>query len=158
MQRQATTLFGAGLLCLGLLIWGYWLPVPYVRDVPGPVSDALSSSAGKPLITIGKPTPTPQGKLLLLTVSEYGGPRESITSSNVLAGWWNKSDAIIPRDLLFSKKDTAQSVEQTGNTQMTESQEAAKIAALRYLGYQLTPGVDVAAVNVARVEEDTPRR
>ncbi len=153
MQRQSTTLIGAALLCIGVLFWGSRLSVPYVRDLPGPVSDALSSSGGKPLITIGKPTATPKGKLLLLTVSEFGGPRESITSYNVLAGWWNRSDAIIPRDLLFSKKDTPQSVEETGNTQMITSQEAAKIAALRYLGYQLTPGVDVASVNVTALKK-----
>jgi len=153
VQRQSTTLFGASLLCIVLLFWGSRLPVPYVRDVPGPVSDALSSSAGKLLITIGKPTPTPRGKLLLLTVNEFGGPRENTTSYNVLAGWWNRSDAIIPRDLLFSKKDTPQSVEQTGNTQMITSQEAAKIAALRYLGFTLVPGVDVAAVNVTDLKK-----
>lgn len=153
MQRQSTTLLGAALLCVVLLFWGSRLPVPYVRDVPGPVSDALSSSAGKLLITIGKPTPSPKGKLLLLTVSEFGGPRENITSYNVLAGWWNRSDAITPRDFLFSKKDTAQSVEQTGNTQMITSQEAAKIAALRYLGFKLDPGVDVAAVNVTELKK-----
>jgi PDZ domain-containing protein len=153
MQRQSTTLFGAALLCIGLLLWGSRLAVPYVRDVPGPVSDALSSAGGKPLITIGKSTAAPKGKLLLLTVSEFGGPRQNTTSYNVLAGWWNQSDAIIPRDLLFSKKDTPQSVEQTGNTQMITSQEAAKIAALRYLGYQLTPGVDVAAVNVTALKK-----
>jgi PDZ domain-containing protein len=81
-------------------------------------------------------------------VSESGGPRENVPAFQVLLGWWRRSDAVIPRRLLFSDTQTPQQVETQGTNQMIQSQEAAKIAALRYLKYPLTPGVDVASVNL----------
>jgi PDZ domain-containing protein len=140
------TLLVSGLLALVLAIVGAGLPVPYVRDVPGPVSDTLGSAGGKPLITIVHPTATTKGHILLVTVSEYGGPRKNITGLDVLLGWWNRSDAIIPRRLLYSNTQTSQQVATQDNNDMIESQEEAKVAALRYLGYSLKPGVDIAAV------------
>ncbi|HEY0869741.1 MAG TPA: S16 family serine protease [Acidothermaceae bacterium] len=146
MRRQAMTLLVCGLLALGLAVVAARLPVPYVRDVPGPVTDTLGSAHGKALITIGHPTATPQGHIFLVTVSEYGGPRKNISGLDVLIGWWNRSDAVIPRRLLYSDTQTPQQVATQDNNDMIESQEEAKVAALRYLGYPLKPGVDVAEV------------
>lgn len=148
MRRQATTLLVSSVLALGLAFVGMQLPTPYVRHVPGPLTDTLGSSNGKPLITIAHPTATPQGRIYLVTVSEYGGPHKSISSFDVLEGWWNSSDAVIPRRLLYSDDVTPQQVAQEDNNDMVASQEEAKVAALRYLGYPLKPGVDVATVNL----------
>jgi PDZ domain-containing protein len=153
MRRQATTLLVSAIFALALAIWATQLPVPYVRDVPGPVSDTLGSSQGKPLITIGHPTATPQGRLYLVTVIEFGGPRKSISGFDVFKGWWDKSDAVIPRRLIFSDKQTAQQVNQEGAAEMIGSQEQGKIAALRYLGYHLTPGAAVAGVNLPALKD-----
>ena len=46
MRRQAMTLLVSGLLALVLAVVGAELPVPYVRDVPGPVTDTLGSVHG----------------------------------------------------------------------------------------------------------------
>ena len=141
------TLLVCGLLALGLAVVAARLPVPYVRDVPGPVTDTLGSAHGKPLITIGHSTATTQGHIDLVTVSEFGGPRQNISGLDVLLGWWNRSDAVIPRRLLYPDKNTTpQQVATQDNNDMIESQEEAKVAALRYLGYPLKPGVDIAAV------------
>jgi len=153
MRRQATTLLVSAILALVLAIWATQLPVPYVRDVPGPVSDTLGSVQGKPLISIGHPTATPQGRLYLVTVSEYGGPRKDISSFDVLKGWWEQSDAVIPRRLIYSDTQTAQQVSQEGAAEMIGSQEQGKIAALRYLGYHLTPGAAVAGVNLPALKD-----
>jgi Lon-like protease len=148
MRRQAMTLLVSGLLALVLAVVGAELPVPYVRDVPGPVTDTLGSAHGKALITIAHPTATPKGKIYLVTVSEYGGPGKNISGLDVLLGWWNRSDAVIPRRLLYSSTQTSQQVATQDNNDMIESQEEAKVAALRYLGYPLQPGVDIAGVDL----------
>ena len=147
MRRQATTLFVSGLLAVLLALVGMHLPAPYVQDAPGPVSDTLGTSQGKPLITIAHPTATAKGRIFLVTVSESGGPRQNISAFQVLLGWWRRSDAVIPRRLLYPDPGTTQQqVATQDNNDMIESQEAAKVAALRYLKYPLTPGVDIASV------------
>ncbi|HEY5050450.1 MAG TPA: PDZ domain-containing protein, partial [Acidothermaceae bacterium] len=147
MRRQATTLLVSGVLAVILAFAGMHLPAPYVQDAPGPVSDTLATAQGKPLITIAHPTATPKGRIYLVTVSESGGPRQNISAFQVLLGWWRRSDAVIPRRLLYPDPGTTpQQVATQDNNDMIESQEEAKVAALRYLKYPLTPGVDIASV------------
>jgi Lon-like protease len=146
MRRQATTLLVSAVLAVILAVVGMHLPAPYVEDAPGPVSDTLGTAQGKPLITIAHPTATPKGRIYLVTVSESGGPRQNISAFQVLLGWWRRSDAVIPRRLLYSDTQTPQQVATQDNNDMIESQEEAKVAALRYLKYPLTPGVDIAGV------------
>jgi Lon-like protease len=149
MRRQATTLLVSGLLAVILALVGMHLPAPYVEDAPGPVSDTLGTAQGKPLISIAHPTATPKGRIYLVTVSESGGPRQNISAFQVLLGWWRRSDAVIPRRLLYPDPGTTpQQVETQGTNEMIQSKEGATVAALRYLGYPLTPGVDVASVNL----------
>jgi Lon-like protease len=153
MRRQATTLLVSAIFALALAIGATRLPVPYVRDVPGPVSNTLGSAQGKPIVAIAHPTATPQGRIYLVTVSEFGGPRKSISSFDVLEGWWKKSDAVIPRRMIYSDTQTPQQVNQEGAAEMISSQEEAKVAALRYLGYHLTPGAAVAGVNLPALKD-----
>jgi PDZ domain-containing protein len=153
MRRQAVTLTVSSVLALLLVILAAKLPAPYVRRVPGPVTDTLGTDRGKQLITIAHPTATPIGRIYLLTVSEYGGPHKDISSLDIVEGWWNSSDAVIPRRLLYSDQVTPAQVAQQDNSDMIASQEQAKVAALRYLGYPLTPGVDIAAVSLPALKD-----
>jgi Lon-like protease len=147
MRRQATALLVSSLSALLLVIISLYLPAPYVRRLPGPVTDTLGSAAEKPLITIAHPTASTEGKIYLVTVDEIGGPRENISGLDVLRGWWSKSDAVIPRRLLYpDPKVTPQQVAQQDTADMISSQDQAKIAALRFAGFNLTPGVEIASV------------
>ena len=148
MRRQALTLIVSGVLAVVLAYVGLGLPVPYMRLVPGPVTDTLGTSSGKPLITIkGAPkVADTTGKLYLVTVGEYGGPGKDLPIGDVLSGWLSSSDAVVPVRVLYPPTVTAKQAAQQDADAMTASQEEAKVAALRYLGYQLKPGVDVASI------------
>jgi PDZ domain-containing protein len=146
MRRQATALLVSSLSALLLVIISLYLPAPYVRRLPGPVTDTLGSAAGKQLITIAHSTATTDGKIYLVTVDEIGGPRKSISAFDVLHGWWSKSEAIIPRRLLYSEAVTPQQVAQQDTADMISSQDQAKIAALKFAGFPLKPGVEIASV------------
>lgn len=138
MRRQATTLLASAGLALIVFFVGMALPVPYVRLVPGPVSDTLGTDSGNPLISIkGHPTAKTTGKLYLVTVGEYGGPGRNLSADNVLSGWWNSRDAVVPVSVLYPPNVTAQQAAKEDAAQMDMSQENAKLAALRYLGYKL---------------------
>jgi PDZ domain-containing protein len=147
MRRQGITLLTSSLLAVALFFVGLRMPVPYVRLVPGPVTDTLGSTKSGPLITIkGTPTAQPSGKIYLVTVGEYGGPGKNLSAAEVLTGWWNKTDAVLPTNLLYPPSETSSQVQQQDTFAMQDSQQQAKVAALRYLGRPLTPGVDVAQV------------
>lgn len=147
MRRQATTLLASAVMAVALFIVGVRLPAPYVRLVPGPVSDTLGSEHGSQLITIkGHPSAPPKGRIYLVTVGEYGGPGKSLSAADVLSGWWNRTDAVVPLRVLYPPRETAKQAAQQDTADMDQSQEDAKVAALRYLGYKLDPGVDVASV------------
>jgi PDZ domain-containing protein len=148
MRRQATTLFASAGLALVVFFVGMSLPVPSVRLVPGPVTDTLSSSGNTPLITIKDHQTHPtDGKLYLVTVGEYGGPGKNLSADNVLAGWWNDRDAVVPVSVLYGPSETAEDAAQQDAEAMDLSQIDAKLAALRYLGYDLSPnGVLVTSI------------
>jgi PDZ domain-containing protein len=147
MRRQATTLLASSVLAIGLFFVGISLPVPYVRLVPGPVTDTLGSSNGKPLIVIkGHDTAKTTGKIYLVTVGEYGGPGKNISAASVISGWWDKTDAVVPRRVLYPPTVTEKQVEQQDTADMDQSQVDAKIAALRYLGVKLQPGSEISTV------------
>jgi Lon-like protease len=147
MRRQATTLLASALMALALFVVGVRLPAPYVRLVPGPVSDTLGSTHGNPLITIkGHAVAQPKGRIFLVTVGEYGGPGKNLSAFDVISGWWNHGDAVVPVRVLYPPQETAEQAAQQDTADMDMSQENAKVAALRYLGYKLAPGVDVASI------------
>jgi PDZ domain-containing protein len=134
----------SGVLAIVLAFIGWQLPVPYVRLVPGPVTDTLGAPAGKSLITItGHSTRSTDGKIYLVTVGEIGGPGKDLELGDVVQGWWKKSDAVVPTSVLYPPSETAQQATQQDAEDMSQSQDSAKVAALRYLGYTLTSGADV---------------
>lgn len=149
MRRHATTLVASAIVAVGLFFAGMALPVPYVQLTPGPVTDTLGSTNGKPLIVIkGHPTAEQsKGRIFLVTVLQYGGPGENLSAFKVLSGWWSNHDAVVPLRVLYPPTVTAKEVQQQDTADMDMSQENAKVAALRYLGYKLQPGVEVADIS-----------
>ncbi len=147
MRRQATTLVASAVLAIGLFFAGASLPVPYVQLTPGPVTDTLGSSNGKPLIVIkGHQTAQSKGRIFLVTVLQYGGPGENLSAFKVLTGWWDNQDAIVPLRVLYPPTVTAKEVQQQDTADMDQSQVDAKIAALRYLNFTLQPGAEISTV------------
>lgn len=148
MRRQATTLVASAVLAIGLFFAGMALPVPYVQLTPGPVTDTLGTSNGKPLIVIkGHPTAAQsKGRIFLVTVLQYGGPGENLSAFKVLSGWWSNHDAVVPIRVLYPPTVTAKQVQQQDTEDMDQSQVNAKIAALRYLGIKVQPGAEVSTV------------
>ncbi|MBX6372068.1 MAG: PDZ domain-containing protein [Acidothermus sp.] len=153
MRREQLTFWVCSILAIGLAVAGWQMPVPYVRLAPGPVGDTLGSvpaalgGGGKPVISIsGHPTAPTSGHLYLVTVDEYGGPGEDLSLGDVFLGWWRSSDAVVPTRLLFPPSATKEQVQQQGAVQMDVSQEDAKVAALRYLGYPVQPGVEISEI------------
>ncbi len=145
-KRSTPQLLAAVLIAVGLLV-GVSVPVSYVVLRPGPVFDVLGTTDGKQLITVSGATTFPTtGQLDLLTVNEVGGPRSRATLSDVLRGWIDPGQSVVPTKLLYPPDETADQVQQQSTQDMSDSKDAAAVAALRHLGLPVTIVLKVGAV------------
>lgn len=138
----------AGFLIAGGIVAAATVPVPYVVLGPGPVYDTLGSTDGTPLVSIsGAPTYPTTGKLNLTTVSESGGPNSQMTVLGALSGWVDPSEVVVPERLLYPDNTSGAQIQQENAAEMTQSQDAAAVAALRQLELPVQETVTVASVS-----------
>lgn len=147
-----TLAVSAGLLLI-LLVGAGVLPVPYIALAPGPLYDTIGRAGGKPVIDVptGHPVFHPTtGHLYLTTVSVLGAPGKGyahLTLFEAMRYWVDSSVAVVPREVEYPPGRDSKQVEAESKQEMVQSQDAAKIAALRFLGEQVTTdGVVVSAV------------
>lgn len=122
------------------------LPAPYQVFMPGPTVDVLADQPdGKPHIEIsGAQTYPVSGRLLLTTVSARGGPGINAYPVSVLLGWaspWSRVAQVVE----VPEASRAQ-IDQANQAQMVGSQEAATVAALTELGYEVPTTLTVHSV------------
>lgn len=111
------------------------LGVPYVRLSPGPTFDVLGQAEGEPVIAVqGAEVFPTNGRLDMTTVSERGGPYGGLTLFEAFTGWLDPDVAVVPTDLLYPPDTSGEEATRLGADQFTDSQENARIAALRELG------------------------
>jgi PDZ domain-containing protein len=135
MKRRGATLL-AGIVLLAALVAGGWnTKVPYVALGPGPTYDTLGSSGGansKQVIQItGTKTYPSAGQLRMVTV----GVAPELTLADALRGWFDRDEAIWPRELVYPPNQTEQEVDQKNQQDFVRSQSSAETVALRQLGY-----------------------
>jgi PDZ domain-containing protein len=138
LQPWTTVLLSALFLVVVLVCVLALVGVPYVVLRPGPVRDTLGEQDGTPLIAVsGRPTYPTTGELNLTTVSVYGGPGRTLSLKDALIGWLSDSRTVYPRDALYPPGQTQEQAEEESQAEMTDSQAAAKAAALRELGEEV---------------------
>ncbi len=132
MQRRGVTVL-VGAVIVALLTGGVLAaPVPYVVLDPGPTVDTLGEREGGPVIEItGTSSSDSDGQLRLTTV----GVDPEVGLPDVVRGWLDSEEAVVPRELIYPPEQTEQEVEQRNQQLFTRSQGAAEAAALRHLGY-----------------------
>ena len=109
--------------------------VPYVRLSPGPLFNVLAESDGEQIISIQGAEVFPvSGELDMTTVSERGGPYGDLTLFEAFGGWIDPSAAVVPTSLLYPPDTSGEAAQQQGADQFSDSQEQARIAALREVG------------------------
>jgi PDZ domain-containing protein len=138
-------------VALGLVLLVGLLPAPYVIERPGPVVNTLGSTklggTSGPLIRIpDRPTYPTSGRLDLLTVSVLGSPRATPSWIDLAFAWFNRSLAVVPIEEFYPEGATQQQLDEQGSVEMSDSQQEAKAAALRELGYPVPATVEIARV------------
>lgn len=148
MKRRGATLL-AGILVLVGLIWGSWnTAVPYVALGPGPTYDTLGSSGNKQVIQISGTTTYPsKGELRMVTV----GVAPRLTLAEAIRGWFDRDEAVWPRELVYPPDKTVQEVDQANQQDFVQSQSSAETVALRQLGFPVQVRVTEVKANFPAV-------
>ncbi|GAB7190368.1 PDZ domain-containing protein [Kineococcus sp. NUM-3379] len=138
-------LAGSALALAALVAVTSLLPVPYASLSPGSAFDTLGERDGKPLLRVtGMPTYPTSGSLDMTTVSVAGGPGTDLTVPELLVAWADPDTSVFRREDLYPPQQTEAEAEAEGEAEMTSSQEAAKVAALRELGVEVAQAPTVA--------------
>lgn len=142
----ASTLLFIALLCAGVLI-----PVPYSEMSPGPTVNTLSDVGGEPVLDIeGRKTYPATGHLNMTTVRVTSADyRMNIVET--VYGWLAHDNVVVPHDTLYPDGKTEEQSTQENAEEFTQSQESAKVAALKQLKIPVQ-----ARVIVATVRKDSP--
>lgn len=137
----ASTLMLIALFCAGVLI-----PAPYAEMSPGPTVNTLGDHGGEPVLQIsGHRTYPTDGHLNMTTVR--------VTSANfrmnlveAVYGWLAHDSKIVPHDTLYPDGKTEEQSTQENAEEFSQSQETAKVAALKELGVPVKSWVIVSTV------------
>ncbi|MFN8193676.1 MAG: S16 family serine protease [Nocardioidaceae bacterium] len=147
MSQRVNATLAAVVLLFGLFVTAAFLPLPYVTYTPGLTVDVLGEQDGQEVIQVsGHKTYRDEGQLRMTTV--YVTPVDGkVTLLEALTAWLSPEEALYPFDSIYPQGQTAEQSDAESAVQMVTSQDAAVAAALRQLGYQVKPVIEVLDVS-----------
>lgn len=137
----ASTLMLIALLCAGVFI-----KVPYAEMSPGPTVNTLGDHDGEPVLQIsGHKTYGTSGHLNMTTVRVTSADYK-MNLVEAVYGWLAHDDKVVPHDTLYPDGKTEEQSTQENAEEFSQSQESAKVAALKELGIPVESWVIVSTV------------
>jgi PDZ domain-containing protein len=137
----ASTLMLIALLCAGVLI-----PVPYSEMSPGPTVNTLGEHDGEPVLQIaGRKTYPTDGHLNMTTVRVTSADYR-MNLVEAVYGWLAHDNKVVPHDTLYPDGKTEEESTQENAEEFSQSQESAKVAALKELDIPVQSWVIVSTV------------
>lgn len=144
----ASTLMLFVLFCTGLFI-----KVPYAEMSPGPTVNTLGDSRGEAVLSIsGRKTYRTSGHLNMTTVRVTGADYD-MNLLEAVYGWLAGDNIVVPHDNLYPNGKTDKESTQENAEEFSQSQESAKVAALKQLGIPVSARVVVSSVVKASPSE-----
>ena len=121
-------------------------PLPFVTYAPGLTVNVLGDNGDKPIISVeGHATYHDEGQLRMTTVSVTQRDAR-LDLFTLLRTWFSRDDAVYPYAIQYGDGGSQQQDAQEGQVEMISSQDSAVAAALRQLGYQVHPVLEVLSV------------
>ncbi|HEX7350359.1 YlbL family protein [Brachybacterium sp.] len=155
LARPRLALITLFVVCV-MILGGSLMPVPYVIERPGPAIDVLGEYQDEEILLIdGAETHETDGALMMTTVSVDGGPGYRVTPVEVVAAWFNRSEMVMPREVVFPEGQTREETSLRNTAAMSTSQQGAVAVALDELGIDYEDVVMVAGVEEGGAAEDT---
>lgn len=124
------------------------LPTSYVIEQPGPVFNTIGTTVVDhktvPVLSIsGRKTYPTSGALDMLTVNLSGQPGNTPNWAQVVAAWFDPSQAVVPIDEVYAPQQTVQQSNKESTEEMTDSQQQATAAALFEQGISFKSKISV---------------
>jgi Lon-like protease len=146
MPRRTATMLASALVFVVLLCAGVLIPTNYAEMSPGPTVNTLGDAGGEPVLRIsGRKTYPAKGHLNMTTVRVTGADYR-MNLVEALYGWLAHDNVVVPHDTLYPDGQTEEQSTQENAEEFTQSQESAKVAALRQLDIPVGRRVVVATV------------
>src|SRR5262245_3355771 len=147
-MTQRTLAGLVAVLMLGALVAvAVFKPLPFVTYSPGSTINVLGKTDdGKEIIQVsGHKTYRDDGELRMTTVM-VSTPDANLDLFTLMGDWLNPNDAVYPFAAVYAPDETPEESRESGQVDMVTSQATAIAAALRELGYDVTPAIEVTAV------------
>ncbi|MDN3268611.1 PDZ domain-containing protein [Streptomyces sp. MA15] len=146
MPRRTVTMLASTLMLIALLCAGVFIPVPYAEMSPGPTVNTLGEHEGEPVLQIaGRRTYPADGNLNMTTVRVTSADYR-MNLVEAVYGWLAHDTKVVPHDTLYPDGKTEEESTQENAEEFSQSQESAKVAALKQLGIPVKSWVIVSTV------------
>jgi len=137
-SSRAVAALACGAVAVALVSLVALVPVPFAVESPGPVRDVLSGEGEARLISIsGAQTYPTSGSLDLTTVRVSGGPGRQVDLGLQVRAWLDGGSTALPEAALFPPGASEEQVDASNEAAFLSSQQAAVVAALTELGYDV---------------------
>ncbi|MFF3712245.1 YlbL family protein [Streptomyces phaeochromogenes] len=151
MPRRTATMLASTLMLIALLCAGVFINVPYSEMSPGPTVNTLGEHDGEPVLQIsGRKTYATTGHLNMTTVRVTSADYK-MNLVEAVYGWLAHDNKVVPHDTLYPNGKTEEQSTQENAEEFSQSQESAKVAALKELKIPVKSWVIVSTV-----VKDTP--
>ncbi|MFE9695550.1 PDZ domain-containing protein [Streptomyces sp. NPDC006270] len=154
MPRRTATMLASTLVLIALLCAGVLIKVPYAEMSPGPTVNTLGDARGEPVLQVsGRRTYPASGHLNMTTVRVTGADyRMNVVEA--VYGWLAHDSVVVPHDTLYPDGKTEEQSTQENAEEFSQSQESAKVAALKELDIPVATQVVVSTVVKGSPSED----
>lgn len=139
-------MLASALVLIALLCAGMVIKVPYSEMSPGPTVNTLGDARGEPVLHIeGSETYETTGHLNMTTVRVTGADYR-MNLGQAVYGWLAHDSVVVPHDTLYPDGKTEEQSTQENAEEFSQSQESAKVAALKELDIPVATQVIVSSV------------
>ncbi|WP_455356032.1 YlbL family protein [Streptomyces sp. SYSU K217416] len=146
MPRRTATMLASTLMLIALLCAGVLIRVPYAEMTPGPTVNTLGNADGDAVLRIsGRKTYPTDGHLNMTTVRVTGADYR-MNLVEAVYGWLAHDNVVVPHDTLYPDGKSEEESTQENAEEFSQSQESAKVAALKELGLPVSTRVVVSTV------------
>ncbi|MEU9989775.1 PDZ domain-containing protein [Streptomyces sp. NPDC048045] len=146
MPRRTATMLASTLMLIALLCAGLLIPVPYAEMSPGPTVNTLGDHQGEPVLQIAGHKTYPTDGHLNMTTVRVTSADFRMNLVEAVYGWLAHDSKIVPHDTLYPDGKTEQQSTQENAEEFSQSQESAKVAALKKLRIPVKSWVIVSTV------------
>jgi len=153
MPRRTATLLASTLTLIALLCVALLTPAPYSEMSPGPTVNTLGDYGGDTVIQISGHRTYPASGHLNMTTVRVTGADYNMNLVEAFMGWVRHDDKVVEHSTLYPKGQTAEQADQENAEEFSQSQDSAKVAALKELHIPVTSRVIVAAVTKGGASE-----